>query len=207
MAKRKLYDKKLVMQEVANLLYVIGDVREGEYTAHTLHNTFDICAPGNIDRAHRTLDLAVAQVETLVYSGSGSCISGFSCSGFSSSGSGSYGSGSYGSGSCSSGCRGSGRVGAVGIGRGVVGGWDLLQWRLVSRLVHEYLVAKVVADWLEVAFPPITAHMSGTVSSRVTDSVVSVWKEKAATALSELTDAVRTIASGPSAFGRRLPPI
>ena len=173
MAKRKLYDKKLVMQEVANLLYVIGDVREGEYTAHTLHNTFDICAPGNIDRAHKTLDLAVAQVETLVYSGS-----------------------------CSS-----GRVGAVGIGRGVVGGWDLLQWRLVSRLVHEYLVAKVVADWLEVAFPPITAHMSGTVSSRVTDSVVSVWKEKAATALSELTDAVRTIASGPSAFGRRLPPI
>ena len=77
----------------------------------------------------------------------------------------------------------------------------------VSRLVHEYLVAKVVADWLEVAFPPITAHMSGTVSSRVTDSVVSVWKEKAATALSELTDAVRTIASGPSAFGRRIPPI
>lgn len=197
MAKRKLYDKKLVMQEVANLLYVIGDVREGEYRAHTLHNTFDICAPGNIDRAHKTLDLAVAQVETLVYSGSGSCSSGFSSSG----------SGSYGSGSCSSGCRGSGRVGAVGIGRGVVGGWDLLQWRLVSRLVHEYLVAKVVADWLEVAFPPITAHMSGTVSSRVTDSVVSVWKEKAATALSELTDAVRTIASGPSAFGRRLPPI
>ena len=200
MAKRKLYDKKLVMQEVANLLYVIGDVREGEYTAHTLHNTFDICAPGNIDRAHKTLDLAVAQVETLVYSGSGSCGSGFSGSGFSSSG-------SYGSRSCGSGFSGSGRVGAVGIGRGVVGGWDLLQWRLVSRLVHEYLVAKVVADWLEVAFPPITAHMSGTVSSRVTDSVVSVWKEKAATALSELTDAVRTIASGPSAFGRRLPPI
>ena len=180
MAKRKLYDKKLVMQEVANLLYVIGDVREGEYTAHTLHNTFDICAPVNIDRAHKTLDLAVAQVETLVYSGSGSCSSGFSNSG---------------------------RVVAVGIGRGVVGGWNLLQWRLVSRLVHEYLVAKVVADWLEVAFPPITAHTTGTVSSRVTDSVVSVWKEKAATALSELTDAVRTIASGPSAFGRRLPPI
>ena len=202
MAKRKLYDKKLVMEEVANLLYVIGDVREGEYTAHTLHNTFDICAPGNIDRAHKTLDLAVAQVETLVYSGSGSCSSGFSGSGFSSSGS-----GSYGSGSCSSGCSGSGRVGAVGIGRGVVGGWDLLQWRLVSRLVHEYLVAKVVADWLEVAFPPITAHTTGTVSIRVTDSVVSVWKEKAATALSELTDAVRTIASGPSAFGRRVPPI
>lgn len=193
MAKRKLYDKKLVMQEVANLLYVIGDVREGEYRAHTLHNTFDICAPGNIDRAHKTLDLAVAQVETLVYSGSGSCSSG------------SYGSCS--SGSYGSGFSGSGRVGAVGIGRGVVGGWDLLRWRLVSRLVHEYLVAKVVADWLEVAFPPITAHMSGTVSSRVTDSVVSVWKEKAATALSELTDAVRTIASGPSAFGRRLPPI
>ena len=63
---RNLYSRKAVLYDVANLAYVVGDVREGEYTAHSLHHTFDICAPGNIDRVNRVLDLAIAEVEAIV---------------------------------------------------------------------------------------------------------------------------------------------
>ncbi len=63
---RKLYSRKAVLDDVANLAFVVGDVREGEYTAHSLHQTFDICAPGNIDRVNRVLDLAISEVETLL---------------------------------------------------------------------------------------------------------------------------------------------
>lgn len=59
-------DREEVLHDVANLAYVVADVREGEYSAHSLHHTFDVCAPGNIERSNRILDLAIAEAENML---------------------------------------------------------------------------------------------------------------------------------------------
>ncbi|MDE6335300.1 MAG: hypothetical protein K2L34_01900 [Muribaculaceae bacterium] len=160
---RNLYSRKAVLYDVANLAYVVGDVREGEYTAHSLHHTFDICAPGNIDRVNRVLNLAIAEVEAIVNPPHG--IS----------------------------------------GRGME--------KLLRNLVHEYLVARVLYDWLTVAFPPglsangtrLSANVSGSSSKAAADNVISIWKERTSEARKALETAVRN--GSTKILTRRVPPI
>lgn len=51
-----------LMYDVASLAYVAADLREGEATAHRLHQTFDICEGGNRDRILRVMGCALAAV-------------------------------------------------------------------------------------------------------------------------------------------------
>lgn len=174
MRRYRLYNAESVVQDVANLVYVIADVREGQYDAHSLHHTFDLCAPGNIDRAHRILDLAGAEVEALLYGGD------------------------------------KGMAGVKFRG-GTAKRGDRIRWQLIERLVHEYLVARVLADWLAVAFPPLLASLAATSSSRNVsrtglDSVVEQWKERSAEVWNALECAVRSMTTT-VAFPRRIPPL
>lgn len=156
-----MYSRKAVLYDVANLAYVVGDVREGEYSAHSLHHTFDICAPGNIDRVNRVLSLAVAEVEAILNQ-----LSSTHC------------------------CFGS----------------DKTMEKLIRNLVHEYLVARVLTDWLTVAFPPgLSAKFGGGSTRTFADNIISIWKGKTSEARVALVAAVRN--GRRRAVSRRVPPI
>lgn len=51
-----------LLHDISNLAYVIADVSEGKETPHALHQTFDICEPGNVDRIDSLLTLAATEV-------------------------------------------------------------------------------------------------------------------------------------------------
>ncbi len=128
-------DRDIIIEDVADLAYVVGDVHSGERSAHRLHQTFDICAEGNIDRVNRILDLGTAEINLMLRH--------------------------Y---------------------RHDIGVRD----QLVEKCVHEYLVARVMADWLAVTLP----------------EAADVWKEKASEARSALASATTC-----APLLRRLPPI
>lgn len=48
--------------ELSNLAYVVGDVASKDGNAHRLHQTFDICHEGNIERVNGLLDLSFLEV-------------------------------------------------------------------------------------------------------------------------------------------------
>lgn len=184
---RKMYSRKAVLYDIANLAYVVGDVREGEYTAHSLHHTFDICAPGNIDRVNRMLDLAIAEVEAIV--------------------------------NRSRGASGVKSTFGVKCASGVKDESEATE-HLLRNFIHEYLVARVLYDWLTVAFPPIlaangtrlsanitrsSANVGGSSSKTATDNVISIWKEKVSEARNALEAAVRN--GGSKIVTRRVPPM
>lgn len=65
-----------LLYDISNLAFVVGDVASDFHTPHSLHQIFDICAPGNIDRVNRLLDLAFAETCTIlrkIISGSAHC--------------------------------------------------------------------------------------------------------------------------------------
>lgn len=128
-------NREEIIGDVADLAYVVGDVNSDGATPHRLHQTFDICAEGNIERVNRMIDLATAEVNVMLRH--------------------------Y---------------------RDDVGVRD----RLVERYVHEYLVARVMYDWLSVTIPEVS----------------DVWREKASEARSALASATTC-----APLIRRLPPI
>lgn len=76
--------------------------------------------------------------------------------------------------------------------------------RYLRRLIHEYIVACVLLDWLRVAFPPIAAIMrSGSVSTAA-DNPMEIWKEKKRETYAAIAGALRGTGR---TFTRRVPPI
>lgn len=58
--------RESLLYDISNLAYVVGDVRESKMEGHTLHQTFDICEKGNIDRVDHILRLAFAEVRAML---------------------------------------------------------------------------------------------------------------------------------------------
>lgn len=54
--------RKVLLHEISNLAYVVADVCEGKESPHALHQIYDICEEGNIDRVGSLLALAAAEV-------------------------------------------------------------------------------------------------------------------------------------------------
>lgn len=153
-----MYSRKAVLYDVANLAYVVGDVREDAYSSHSLHQLFDICEPGNIDWVNRVLDTALADVALIV-------------------------------GDCK---------------------YTVARRRYIRSLVHEYLVARVFSDWLQVALPcghllerGSSSRQKGSSATRSGDDVLSIWKEKATEARMALVAAAKV--RGMFAFTRKMP--
>ena len=153
---RNLYSRKAVLYDVANLAYVVGDVREGEYTAHSLHHTFDICAPGNIDRVNRVLNLAIAEVEAIVNPPHG--ISG-------------------------RGVRGTSGYDKVYRNMEKLLR-NLVHEYLVARVFYDWLTV-AFPPGLSANGTRLSANVSGSSSKAVADNVISIWKEKTSEASKE----------------------
>lgn len=51
-----------LLHDISSLAYVIADVSEGKDSPHALHQTYDICQEGNIERVDSLLTLAAAEI-------------------------------------------------------------------------------------------------------------------------------------------------
>lgn len=186
-------DREKVIYDVANLSYVVADVRRGHFSPHSLHHVFDIREPGNIDRVNGILDLAIAEVNALISS--------------------------YANGNAASSLSARPRP-ASQSAKGTLRQSALSDYCVAAA--HEYLVARVMADWLETAFPPALAAISLSVSGSTSlksvsasssksgsDEAVAIWREKRDAAKAEFLASLSAAsrATSPYAFSRRLPPI
>lgn len=159
---KELFDREKVINDVENLAYIVADVREGHYPAHSLHQTFDVSAPGNIERVNHMLDLAIAEAENMLEASSG---------------------------------------------RPDTAEEELINHSGIRAIVHEYLVGRVLTDWLETALPP-PAALTATGSRSATDDAIRIWREKSEAAEKALKSAINSFKSYKSCcFVRRLPPI
>ncbi len=61
-----VFTRDSLLYDISNLAFVIGDVREGKTDCHKLHQTFDVCEKGNIDRVDHILRLAFAEVRAML---------------------------------------------------------------------------------------------------------------------------------------------
>ncbi len=191
----KLIDREQVIHDVENLAYIVADVREGQYPAHSLHQLFDVRAPGNIDRINRLLDVAIAELHTLLpnplrdafsRSLNGSSSSNYTSLDFSNN-------------------------------------YTSLDFSNIVAAAHEYLVTRVFTDWLELTLPPsaaisvatgrtsvsATTYTSASTSRSGADEAIRIWREKCESAKSTLlaTAASQSSLLTPTAFTRRLPPL
>ena len=135
-----------VLHDVASMAYVAADIREGKLTPHALHQTFDICEGGNLDRVTRVMDIAEAELRSVLREfnitlpDSGEEKEGYAV--------------------------------------------------LLRMYAHEYVVARILADWLSVTLP----------------ESAGVWQEKADDALSRFRLTVETRVCRAAILSRRLPP-
>lgn len=53
--------RESLLYDISNMAYVVADTAEGTHTPHALHQTFDICSEGNVDRVDRVLALAFTE--------------------------------------------------------------------------------------------------------------------------------------------------
>lgn len=177
---RNLYSRKAVLYDVANLAYVVGDVREGEYTAHSLHHTFDICAPGNIDRVNRVLDLAIAEVEVIVsrLRGASGVKSTFCVK-------------------CASGVKDESEATEQLLR-------NLIHEYLVARVFYDWLTV-AFPPMLAANGTRMSVNVGGSSSKTATDNVISIWKEKVSESRKALEAAVRN--GNNKVVTRRVPPM
>lgn len=60
------YKRKELLNEIANIAYVLADVEQDTMPAHTLHQTFDVCEEENVARVYSLLALAYAEVTAVL---------------------------------------------------------------------------------------------------------------------------------------------
>lgn len=55
-------NRESLIYDISNLAFTVADLREGERSPHALHQVFDVCQPGNIDRVDRVMRLAYSEI-------------------------------------------------------------------------------------------------------------------------------------------------
>lgn len=60
------FSRDELLYDISNMAYVVGDISAGSASPHSLHQTFDICEKGNIDRIDRLLGNAFAEAGTIL---------------------------------------------------------------------------------------------------------------------------------------------
>lgn len=61
-----VFTRDSLLYDISNLAFVVGDVREGAADSHKLHQIFDVCEKGNIDRVDHILRLSFAEVRAML---------------------------------------------------------------------------------------------------------------------------------------------
>lgn len=147
------FNREDLLYEIAGMAYVVADVKVGQRSDHELHQTFDICEPGNVERVGHILSLAFIEAtnmaSALLRKDSAKCRAGFRL-----------------------------------MFRQEV---DHSRVQLVGSLVKEYLIARVLDDWLTVTLP----------------EAASVWNDKWRRAAS----AIRSASLLLPGCARRIPPL
>lgn len=160
--------KKTLLYDVASIAYTIADTKEA---CHALHNVRDICQEGNIDRVSRILGLAYSQLLALLMP-----------------------------------ILQSPKLNPDHDNSMVPHDYEFcfrndscMKFRLTGELrlliketAHEYMVAMVLSDWLDITLP----------------EAADVWKCKAETALESLKDILLEVTAGSrsAAFSRNVSP-
>ena len=161
--------KKALLYDISNMAYMIADT--GYSSDHSLHKVRDVCEDGNIDRVARILGLAFADIVNILHplaiSPEWREDKDFSAK-----------PGNYEI-IFRSGSRGACHV-------------TVEQKMKIKETSHEYMVAMVLADWLEMTLP----------------EAADVWKDRALEAKSNLEEIVSSVAvtSFGAVFSRRLSP-
>lgn len=161
--------KKSLIYDIENMAYVIAD--NHDHSDNAIHRLRDICQDGNIDRVSRILGLAYSRLLTILFPILSPPL--------------------------------------FDVNRDYSQIPHDYEFRFrtdrqlrflltkerqfhIKEAAHEYMVAMVLADWLEVTMP----------------QAADVWKFKAENALSTLTDTMLEISSsGACAFRRKISPI
>lgn len=124
-----LFDREALLYDIANVAYVEGDVMQTD-NAHDRHQVMDIAEQGNVDRVTRVLDLAHSEcVEALYPFTKVECDDGAELDDL--------------FGECAS----------YVIVLRVPERFSGTTARLLEQLIHEYMVAMVLADWLGITCP------------------------------------------------------
>lgn len=151
--KKVILKEADLLYEISGMAYVVADVRVGSKSDHELHQTFDVCQTGNVDRVRHILTLAFMEVTQMA----GRLLA-------------------RSSGPCKSGYRLCFNAQA-----------DAAKIEMVKGLVEEYMVARVLDDWLTVTLPEAAAVWA------------DKWRQAAA--------GIRSHSLLCGAFTRRVPPL
>lgn len=145
------FKREQLLYDIKNVAYIEGHVMPPD-TEHARHTVIDIGEEGNVDRVTRTLDLAVAQVRELLYPYTK---------------------------------HDADRLvlddkfkerKSYGVVMFIPKEFSQTTLTLLERLIHEYLVARAVADWMSMANPAKT----------------ETWLQKAAEAEGEIRVAMHS---------------
>lgn len=121
--------RKELLYDISNYSFVEGDIMDVD-DEHKRHQTIDVCEDGNIDRVTRVLNLGHSEVMELLYP--------------------------YTKRECADGDI---RADALTVpdvyvvDMYVPGGFASSTVELLKNLIHEYLVCRVLADWMSITNP------------------------------------------------------
>ena len=167
--------RKALLYDIANMAYVIADTGFDE--PHILHQVRDVCEEGNIDRVNRILGLCYARVLSILLPLISRPVENKSETGDTS--------------DTNQEGEKSGKEGYFEICFQKEGEMSYLltpERKLkIKELIHEYMVSKVLWDWLEITYPV----------------AADVWKDKTIRAFDALRDSV----GGCMTVRRRVPKI
>lgn len=181
--------REALLHDISNLAYVAADVCGESRSPHALHQAFDICQPGNIDRVDRILCLAFSEAALLlkeladaaVVATDGKC---FPASRLRLSDE--HLSPAILSLSFKKEVTGAGSLRHGPGSTHFNSGWatprvSSIEALRIRELMHEYLTASVLADWLAITLPesaPAWTARASEAFSRLRDTIAAIRKIK-----------------------------
>lgn len=123
------FKREELLYDVKNYSYVIGDTL-GEEAEHGRHQLFDIGEPGNVDRGTRVLNLAHAECVEMLYPYTKEGVA-----------------------ECDAYCDRLKEPNTYYITLDLPRGFSTTTVELLEHLIHEYLVCRVLSDWLSITCP------------------------------------------------------
>lgn len=161
--------KEALLHDISQIAYVIADMNGEIHKGHGLHQLADICQEGNIDRVARIMGLAYAEIRLALSPLLKSSI--------------------HDSGKDISAIP---QDLVINFRKNYV---DEVRLRLIREAAHEFIVAKVMADWLGITLPSLSGE----------------WKNRAGEAFMKLELIATSVMASRSmrsfSGGRPLPPI
>lgn len=121
--------RKALVYDIENYAFIEGDIMQTD-DEHVKHQVFDIAQDGNVDRVSRVLNLAYDECVELLYPYTKRDIGDWK--------------------TCDNGLS---ALGMYEIEMEVPNSFAESTVNLISKLIHEYMVCRVLADWMSITNP------------------------------------------------------